>query len=76
MSFMHDYSGDTEPTIDGIYACRVDHPDMPGFHTDRFLQLHKGRWGYPGSDQRFRGEIHGWVGPIPRTRTAKAGVTK
>lgn len=68
MELLHDYTGQFDPTQTGVYACRVDHPDIPGFHTDTFLILHKGRWHYLGSDQRFRGVVHGWFGPIPRTR--------
>lgn len=64
----HDYSGEFEPTTNGVYACRVDNLDMPGFQKDEFLMLHSGHWTYLGSDQRFRGELYGWVGPIPRTR--------
>lgn len=62
------YSGRFEPTKTGVYACRVDNLDMPGFHKDEFLFYIDGQWSYLGSDQKYRGEVHGFVGPIPRTR--------
>lgn len=68
MSF--DYSGDTEPTTDGIYAVRTPNYDLPGYDKDIFVQLLNGRWTHIGSDQRFRGDIFGWAGPIPRTKAA------
>lgn len=62
------YDGQHEPTRVGVYACRVDDLNMPGFHKDEFLMFIDGRWWYLFSDQRYRGHVHGFVGPIPRTR--------
>lgn len=55
-----------DPTETGVYACRVDHPRMSGFCADAFLMWFNGEWGFLNSDQRFRGEVHGWIGPLPR----------
>lgn len=52
----------------GVYACRVDAKEWPGFHEDIFLLWHSGVWSYLGSDQNFRGDIRAYVGPLPRTR--------
>lgn len=52
----------------GVYACRVDSDLLPGFHDDVFLLWHGRRWSYLGSDQYFRGKVHSYIGPIPRTR--------
>ena len=54
-----------DPTENGVYACRVDHPFMSGLMEDIFLMWYDGQWTYLGSDQRFRGEVW-WIGPLPR----------
>lgn len=54
----------------GVYACRVDDLQMGHpFQKDVFLMWMDGRWSYLGSDQRFRGDVYGFVGPIPRTKS-------
>lgn len=54
------------PTETGVYACRVPCDDMPGFFEDKFLMWFSGKWGYIGSDQNYRGEVAGWIGPLQR----------
>ncbi len=61
------------PTERGVYACRIDHPDMPGVLKDIFLMFIESRWGYLGSDQPFRGAVHGWIGPLQRRMTPTEG---
>jgi hypothetical protein len=59
------YTTDTDPTQTGVYACRVPMDDSV-LMEDKFLMWFEGRWSYPGSDQRYRGEVIGWVGPLQR----------
>ena len=50
----------------GVYACRVPH-ELPGLLSDIFLLWHNNSWSYLGSDQKYRGKVLGWVGPLQRT---------
>ncbi|WOB06516.1 hypothetical protein [Piscinibacter gummiphilus] len=59
-----------KPTKTGVYAVRVDDPMGSGLMKDMFLMWIEGRWGYLGSDQFFRGAVHGWIGPLPRKVSA------
>lgn len=54
------------PTEVGVYACRVLVHDIPGLFDDIFLIWVDGKWGYCGSDQKYRGSVAGWVGPLQR----------
>ena len=65
------------PTETGVYACRVPNqlayankvPILgirPTDVEDKFLMWHEGKWWYLGSDQRYRGPVLGWVGPLER----------
>lgn len=60
------YSTAKTPEFNGVYACRVDDEMIPGFLKDVFLMWFDGRWSYLGSDQRYRSEVKGWVGPLQR----------
>jgi hypothetical protein len=62
------------PTEGGVYACRIDDPRGSGLVIDIFLQWFHGRWWHLFSDQHFRGEVHGWIGPLPRMRPLRANV--
>lgn len=62
------------PQDTGVYACRVDDPRGSGLVVDVFLMWFAGRWSYLGSDQNFRGDVHGWIGPLPRLRPLRAHV--
>jgi hypothetical protein len=64
--------GDPEET--GVYAVRVDHPKIVNLVVDAFLMWYEGHWYYLGSDQQHRGEVHGWVGPLPRIRPLRNNV--
>lgn len=57
-------TGNPEKT--GVYACRIPDVKMPGFGTDIFLIWMNDKWGYLGSSEWFRGEVIGWIGPLPR----------
>jgi hypothetical protein len=60
------YTQGQDPTTTGVYACRVPHPVATNITEDKFLIWFDGRWRYLGSDQNYRGEVAGWVGPLPR----------
>lgn len=62
------------PQATGVYACRVDDPRGTGLVVDVFLMWFNGRWSFLSSDQNFRGEVHGWVGPLPRLRPLRSHV--
>jgi hypothetical protein len=65
-----DYSGQFDPVQTGVYACRVE-SDMEGFHQDCFLMRSEDKWFYCMSDQKYRGQVFGWIGPLPRTKDGK-----
>ena len=68
------YNTEYDPAERGVYAVRIPLDCMPGLHEDKFLSW-DGDWFYPGSDQRYRGEVTGWIGPLQRRmvdRAAKA----
>lgn len=52
-------------TKTGVYACRVP-AEFQGFLKDVFLLWMDDYWSYLCSDQRYRGEILGFVGPLAR----------
>lgn len=54
------------PAHTGVYACRVPHRIAEGLKEDIFLLWFDGHWSYLGSDQRYRGEVLGFVGPLAR----------
>lgn len=60
------YVTEGDPTRVGVYACRVPDDVIPGFYKDKFLMWMHGKWSYPGSDQKYRGEVTGWIGPLQR----------
>lgn len=54
-----------DPQEKGVFACRVKllPADLP---EDKFLVRMDGKWWYQWSDQEYRGEVLGWVGPLER----------
>lgn len=54
------------PTEHGVYACRVRDDLCPHLLKDIFLLWYEGRWSYLGSDQWFRDDVLGFVGPLAR----------
>lgn len=58
------YNTTEAPAERGVYACRIPH-DIDGLYDDEFLIWFDG-WFYCGSDQKFRGEVVGWIGPLQR----------
>jgi hypothetical protein len=59
------YNTENDPDERGVYACRVPH-EMPGLHQDKFLMWMDEKWWHLGSDQNYRGEVTGWIGPLQR----------
>ena len=62
------YNKTDDPTSVGVYACRVP-IDGTILYEDKFLMWFDGRWSHCGSDQRYRGEVTGWIGPLERRMT-------
>lgn len=64
------YNWENIPTFTGIYACRIEDEDFVPFLKDIFLYWdnEKKKWGYPKSDQFYRGSVLGWLGPLERKR--------
>lgn len=54
------------PTEMGVYAVRVYDEEIDWIVRDAFLLWYEGSWEYLGSDQRYRGEVLGWLGPLAR----------
>lgn len=56
------------PDAFGVYAVRVPCPHGSGMLTDMFLIWDStvAHWFYCGSDQRYRGEVVGFLGPLQR----------
>lgn len=54
-----------EPTETGVYACRIP-SEIPGFYEDKFLMWIDGQWCHLGSDQKYRGDVRGFAGPLKR----------
>lgn len=53
------------PTEPGMYVAYVD-PDIPiPFAQKMFLMWIDGKWGYCCSSEYYRGNVYGWVGPLP-----------
>lgn len=72
---MINYNTKDQPTEMGVYACRVE-SDIQGWYDDEFLFWQSGRWGYISSDQRYRGKVLGWIGPLQRRMPAPEGEIK
>ncbi len=55
--------GDT-PTYSGQYVAYVK-SNSPEILDKKILTYIDGIWSHPGSDQKFRGAVYGFVGPLP-----------
>lgn len=60
------YNTEADPTEVGVYACRVPMVPTLDLLEDKFLLWYEGKWWYSLSDQRYRGEVSGWIGPLAR----------
>jgi len=60
------YNIESDPTETGVYACRVPMGGSDFLLEDKFLMWMNGSWGYLRSDQSYRGDVLGWIGPLQR----------
>lgn len=61
---MIEFGQDRNPPAKGLYVAYVD-GDYP-VAASRMLLLWTGQqWEYQLSDQRYRGIVYAWVGPLP-----------
>ena len=57
---------DRNPSESGLYVAYVQSQGMLNPYAEKVLLMWIGGvWGYPSSDQNFRGEVYGWMGPLP-----------
>lgn len=62
---MIEYNTNT-PTEKGVYACRVISDDAIFWLDDVFLLWDGENWCRLRSDQLYRGDVLGWIGPLQR----------
>jgi hypothetical protein len=59
---------DGVPTLNGLYVAYTNY-DYDSITAKReLLVCIDGKWGYPQSDQNYRGHVYGFIGPIPIMR--------
>jgi hypothetical protein len=56
------------PEEPGLYVAYVRSGFTTSYAEKMLLMNIDGRWGYPSSDQNYRGEVLGWIGPLPAMR--------
>lgn len=56
--------GDT-PDSPGLYVVYTDSPLGLTFTVRKLLMWADGKWGYPSSDQNYRGPVYAYLGPLP-----------
>lgn len=54
------------PTEKGVYACRVITDDAIFWLDDVFLLWDGENWCHLRSNQLYRGDVIGWIGPLQR----------
>lgn len=66
-----------QPERIGVYACLIPMARAPGLYEDVFLYWDSyGRWSYLGADVYYRGQVRGWIGPLPRINDINRGERK
>lgn len=55
------------PKKNGVYVTYIElHDEIKYKYPDKILLTYiNGVWNYPRSDQFFRGNVLGWIGPLP-----------
>lgn len=60
-----------DPTQNGLYVAYVNDTVMPAtaIAAERMLLMwHDSAWFFRLSDQKYRGYVYGWIGPLPVLR--------
>lgn len=71
------YSTDGDPVEKGVYACLTplyseDGREIGSLTEDKFFLWDGKDWFFRFSDQRYRGEVLGWIGPLQRKLRERA----
>jgi len=56
---------DGEPPRPGLYVAYISENFQSRFLEKKLLVYYGGSWTYSGSDQKCRGTVYGWIGPLP-----------
>ena len=70
------------PKEQGMYVCYVKNDTYPDDfkYPEKILLMwmhnNNGKWGYPSSDQDFRGTVYGYIGPLPAPKISELRKTK
>lgn len=63
---VHLTDGGRQPPKTGLYVAYVHEYPVP--YANKIILFYDkdwNRWGYPTSDQNYRGHVYGWIGPLP-----------
>ena len=52
------------PTKQGMYII-YEGDSFPGLPHKQLMMWINNRWGYPSSTENYRGNVLGWIGPLP-----------
>lgn len=55
---------DGTPTEPGLYVAYVNGPVKVAADRKLLMWMPDGGWSYPGSDQKYRAHVYGYVGPL------------
>lgn len=62
-----------DPTENGTYVAYIRHEFVAKYSDKLLLMWINGKWGHRMSDQWYRGEVLGWVGPLPAATISQLG---
>ncbi len=68
------YEEVAQPTEVGLYACRAQDVHGRRIALDMFLARLENKWWVPWSEEEFKGEVYGWIGPLPRLNPLRTDV--
>ena len=55
---------DKNPTEPGLYVAYIN-GKFPNTAEKKLLLYANGVWIYPGSPEKYREQVYGWIGPLP-----------
>lgn len=55
----------SDPKESGVYVAYVEHQFLDKYPDKELLMWHDGYWSHRMSDQKYRGKVYGWIGPLP-----------